>query len=76
MDWNNPRVPWSGIERLLSDRPFPDRTPAGRPADTWAGDGNDSPAWSRKRRAYLPPADLQRCRGPVRYAELHCHSNF
>ena len=76
MGWHNPDVPWSDIERLLSDRPFPDRVPAGRPVDTWAGEGNDSPAWSRKRRAYRPPDDLRRGRGSVRYAELHCHSNF
>ena len=71
MGWNNPDVPWSDIERLLSDRPS-----AGRPVDIWAGDGNDSPAWSRKRRSYRPPEDLRRGRGTVRYAELHCHSNF
>ena len=71
MGWNNPNVPWSDIERLLSDR-----APAGRPVDIWAGDGNDSPAWSRKRQAYRPPDDLVRRRGSVRYAELHCHSNF
>ena len=71
MGWNNPNVPWSDIERVLSDR-----TPGGRPVDIWAGDGNDSPAWSRKREAYLPPDDLVPCRGSVRYAELHCHSNF
>ena len=71
MGWNNPNVPWSDIERLLSDR-----TPAGRPIDIWAGDGNDSPAWSRRRMPYLPPAGLVRPQGSVRYAELHCHSNF
>ncbi len=76
MGWNNPNVPWSDIERLLSDHPSSDRTSAGRPVDIWAGDGNDSPAWSRKRQAYRPPADLARRRGSVRYAELHCHSNF
>ena len=76
MGWNNPNVPWSDIERLLSDRPFSDRPDGARPVDIWAGDGNDSPAWSRKRRAYRPPADLVHRRAPVRYAELHCHSNF
>ncbi|MDE0652670.1 MAG: error-prone DNA polymerase [bacterium] len=76
MGWNNPNVPWSDIEHLLSDRPFSDRASAGRPVDIWAGDGNDSPAWSRKRRAYRPPADLVSRQEPVRYAELHCHSNF
>ncbi|MCY3787010.1 MAG: error-prone DNA polymerase [bacterium] len=71
MGWNNPNVPWSDIERLLSDRPD-----GARPVDIWAGDGNDSPAWSRKRQAYRPPADLVHRQAPVRYAELHCHSNF
>jgi error-prone DNA polymerase len=79
--WNNPDVPWSDIERLLSDRPSSDRpssgrTSGGRPVDIWAGDGNDSPAWSRKRTPYLPPPELVRRQGAVRYAELHCHSNF
>ena len=71
MGWNNPNVPWSDIEDVLSDR-----TPVGRPADIRAGDGNDSPAWSRKRQAYSPPAGLVPARASVRYAELHCHSNF
>ena len=71
MGWNNPNVPWSDIEQLLSDR-----APTGRPVDIWAGDGNDSPAWSRKRRAYRPPDDLARQQAQIRYAELHCHSNF
>src|SRR5690349_14318831 len=34
MGWRNPPVPWSELERRLSDRP--------RPAH---GDGGDSPAW-------------------------------
>ncbi len=76
MGWNNPNVPWRDIEGLLSDRPAADRTGAGGPVDIWAGDGNDSPARSRQRRAYRPPAGLVRRRAPVRYAELHCHSNF
>src|SRR4029077_19638977 len=37
--------------------------------------GGDSPAWSRKRTAYEPPAVVRRGVG-VPYAELHCHSNF
>ena len=43
------------------------------------GDGGDSPAWSYKRGAYEPPADLaprRRSGRRVPYAELHCHSNF
>ncbi len=71
MGWNNPNVPWNEIERTLSDR-----TPSGRVVDFWAGDGGDSPAWTRTRGAYRPPAEPIRCRGSVPYAELHCHSNF
>ena len=63
-------MPWTEIERRLSDRP-----PAGRATDVWEGDGGDSPAWSRTRSPYEPPA-LTRRRGRVPYAELHCHSNF
>ncbi len=71
MGWNNPQVPWSEIERRLSDRPA-----SGRPTDIWAGDGGDSPAWSRKRSAYQTPPSLKRRSSGVPYAELHCHSNF
>ncbi|HEX8092970.1 error-prone DNA polymerase [Jatrophihabitans sp.] len=45
-------------------------------------DGGDSPAWSRKRPAYEPPAiplaDAAPLAGdsPVPYAELHAHSSF
>ena len=71
MGFNNPPVPWSEIERRLSDRP-----PTGRYIDIWAGDGGDSPAWSRKRAAYEPPVEPPRRPGATAYAELHCHSNF
>ena len=71
MGWNSPNVPWSDIERTLSDR-----TPSGRALDLWAGDGGDSPAWSRKRGEYNPPDEPVRRKGSVPYAELHCHSNF
>lgn len=67
MGWNNPPIPWSEFEARLSD---------GRPRNQPAGaDGGDSPAWSRKRQPYSPPAQ---CRTPavVPYAELHSHSNF
>jgi len=71
MGWNNPQVPWSEIERRLSDRPA-----AGRPTDIWAGDGGDSPAWARKRSPYEPPLLSPPRSSGVPYAELHCHSNF
>ena len=53
---------------MLSDR----RRPAGVPADA---DGGDSPAWSRKRGPYVPPA-IRRPADAVPYAELHAHSSF
>jgi len=71
MGWQNPPIPWSELERKLSDRNRP-----GRPE---AGDGGDSPAWSRKRQPYVPPADLlpqPPVQPVVPYAELHCHTNF
>ncbi|WP_284743787.1 error-prone DNA polymerase [Amycolatopsis sp. RTGN1] len=72
MAFNNPSVPWSEVERIASGRPP-------------LGDGNDAPAWSRKREGYAgAPEDLRtrrarddagdRIRAP--YAELHVHSNF
>src|SRR5687768_7665901 len=71
MGWRNPPIPWSELERRLSD------TAGGQPRATPDGaDGGDSPAWSRKRQAYVPPADLPRVAAAVPYAELHCHSNF
>jgi error-prone DNA polymerase len=68
MGFHNPSVPWSEIERLLSDKRRPDGVPTG-------ADGGDSPAWSRKRGPYVAqpirrPADV------VPYAELHAHSSF
>lgn len=74
MGWNNPPVSWAELERILS----------GRPDTGQQGDGGDSPAWTRHRERYSPPAGI----GPpgvtdhpdgdsrVPYAELHCHSNF
>ena len=71
MGFNNPGVPWSEIERKLSDR----RLPNGR-ADNVPpkADGGDSPAWSRKRMPF--ESTVARRRAEVAYAELHCHTNF
>ncbi|WP_022885051.1 error-prone DNA polymerase [Glaciibacter superstes] len=70
MGWNNPPIPWSELERKLSDT----RRPAPNPP---TGDGGDSPAFSRKRSAYIPPEPAAPPAGPVvPYAELHAHSNF
>ena len=46
MGWSNPPIPWSELERRLSDRRRP-----GAPVDA---DGGDSPAWSHKRQPYQP----------------------
>ncbi|WP_156759697.1 error-prone DNA polymerase [Microbacterium karelineae] len=67
MGWKNPPIPWNELERTLSGR-RPDPRPV-------AADGGDSPAWSRKRAAYEPPA-ISRGASSVRYAELHAHSTY
>ncbi|NLA37286.1 MAG: PHP domain-containing protein, partial [Actinobacteria bacterium] len=75
MGFNNPDVPWSDLERMLSSRLPP--AGAGGPghrAEERPGDGSDSPAWSRHRLPY--EAHGSRARGGVPYAELHAHSNF
>lgn len=68
MGWTNPPVKWSELERLLSDA----RRPTGAPPN---GDGGDSPAWSHKRGAYVPPS-IDRPTETVPYAELHAHSSY
>jgi len=60
MGWQNPPVPWSDLERRLSDgRPRSHPSP-------WDGGGAPAPP---------PPQPRRRVAG-VAYAELHCHSNF
>ncbi|NJC69762.1 error-prone DNA polymerase [Planosporangium thailandense] len=71
MGFNNPDVPWSRLERVLSGRPGP---PVIDPLAVDA-DGGDSPAWSRKRPEYSAPP-LTRREDTTPYAELHCHTNF
>lgn len=68
MGFDNPSVPWSELERVLSDR----RRPTGRPV---GADGGDSPAWSHKRGPYVPPG-IARPAESIPYAELHAHSSF
>jgi error-prone DNA polymerase len=69
MGWHNPPVPWSEFERALSDASRPGSPPPGV-------DGGDSPAWSRKREAYVPEATPEPGASAVPYVELHAHSNF
>lgn len=68
MGWNNPPIPWSELERALSDR----RRPTERPVD---GDGGDSPSWSRKREKYHA-VEVTPASASVPYAELHAHSHY
>ncbi|MEX2563082.1 MAG: error-prone DNA polymerase [Nitriliruptoraceae bacterium] len=63
MGWGNPRVPWSQLEAGLRGTALP------------GADGNDAPAWSRRRERYQAPP-LRRIAPSVDYAELHVHSNF
>ncbi|MGE3622021.1 MAG: error-prone DNA polymerase [Acidimicrobiia bacterium] len=72
MGFNNPNVPWAEVERVLSDR-GPDGRSRSRPP---GADGNDSPVWSHRREAYVPPPSLVRRVGTTPYAELHAHSAF
>jgi len=74
MGWGNPPVPWSELERLLSGRPRHEERPSRE--TQFPGDGNDSPAWSRKRVAYQPPVPPPPTAGAVPFAELHTHSSF
>ena len=64
-------MPWSELERLLSGPCWA----VLRATYHFPGDGGDSPAWSRKRQPFEPPAQ-RAATGSVPYAELHCHSNF
>jgi error-prone DNA polymerase len=70
MGWNNPPVPWSTVERVLSGQPI-----VHDPLTIDHGDGGDTPAWTRKRAPYQAPAFVRQS-PTVEYAELHCHSNF
>ncbi|GFM19435.1 MULTISPECIES: error-prone DNA polymerase [Mycobacteriaceae] len=72
MGWHNGPPSWTEMERVLNGR----ARRAGRPIDEQAGDGGDSPAWSRKRGEYRAP---DRRRSPpvaTPYAELHAHSAY
>ena len=85
MGFNNPNMPWSEVERLLSSRGKDGRAPG---SPSWNA-GGDGPAWGRKRQPYEAPSAPSGSSDPdatqplwrpdavhVPYAELHCHSNF
>ncbi|GAB5894271.1 error-prone DNA polymerase [Mycolicibacterium mageritense] len=70
MGWHNGPPSWTEMERVLTGKP----RRSGLPMEQ-AGDGGDSPAWSRKRGVYQAP-EMARGGGSVRYAELHAHSAY
>ena len=75
MGWDNPPVPWRKLAEQLGDG-HP-RHGDGRPRNAPpTADGGDSPAWSRRRLPYQPPAGTPGTATTTPYAELHCHSNF
>ena len=61
---------WGEIERVLNGKPRRAGMPLESPVD-----GGDSPAWSRKRGAYLKP-EMQPATSRIPYAELHVHSAY
>src|SRR5438445_158032 len=74
MGWSNGPQSWKEFHNRLAD---------GRPRNVPVGADGDSPAWSRKRQPYEPPADQMEgsqrsasllSRTP--YAELHCHTAY
>jgi error-prone DNA polymerase len=72
--WNNPPVRWAELERLLSTRDD-GRAPVRHGDSPVPGDGSDSPAWTRRRRAFESSV-CRDARVTTPYVELHCHSNF
>src|SRR5271166_3872096 len=71
VSWFTGPPSWGELERVLNGKP----RRAGMPLADPPIDGGDSPAFSRKRGAYLPP-DVQRAGSDVPYAELHAHSGY
>jgi error-prone DNA polymerase len=76
MGFNNPNMPWSEVEALLSDGSSARRKDGRAPGSPSWNAGGDGPAWSRKRQPYMPPTPATSPASRVPYAELHCHSNF
>ena len=72
MSWFTGPPSWGELERVLDGKP----RRAGMPLSEPPIDGGDSPAFSRKRGAYLPPDDRRPTGTSVPYAELHAHSAY
>ncbi|MBV8348865.1 MAG: PHP domain-containing protein, partial [Mycolicibacterium sp.] len=79
MSWFTGPPSWGELERVLNGKPrragMPSPASGRYPQPDPPIDGGDSPAFSRKRGAYLPP-DVQRAGSHVSYAELHAHSGY
>src|SRR4029453_18148666 len=71
VSWFTGPPSWTEMERVLNGKP----RHAGWPIDEQAGDGGDSPAWSR-RGGSCEPLDVERPVSSVPYAELHAHSAY
>jgi len=67
------------MERVLNGKPRRSGATSGLGSGSLSdqvADGGDSPAWSRKRIAYQPPAEGRPLRSAVPYTELHAHSAY
>ena len=69
MGFHNPSVPWSEMERLLSDRRRPGNVARRTPTAATARPGRASAGRTCRRRSSRPD-------DAVPYAELHAHSSF
>jgi error-prone DNA polymerase len=72
VSWFTGPPSWGELERVLNGKP----RRAGMPLAEPPVDGGDSPAFSRKRGAYLPPDDRRPTGTSIPYAELHAHSAY
>ncbi|MGE2692187.1 error-prone DNA polymerase [Mycolicibacterium pulveris] len=79
MGWHTGPPSWTEMQRVLEGKPrrsgWPSPASGEYRHDEQAGDGGDSPAWSRKRAAYQA-ADVDRPTTSTPYAELHAHSAY
>ncbi|TAM68925.1 MAG: error-prone DNA polymerase [Microbacteriaceae bacterium] len=73
MGWDNPPIPWSDLERRLSDRSRPRGLHEAQNHDAQSRDG---PTKASKRHPYQAQPVHPDVGEYVPYAELHAHSNF
>ncbi len=79
MGFNNPNMPWTELEKLMSGhQPAKGRDGRAPGSASWNA-GGDGPALGRTRQPFEPDSTRPLMRPGaehVPYAELHCHSNF